>query len=388
MPLFFFLYKERNIMGCTPPVISLISPEIKKAMDRAKIALMSKADTAFFTTILFSLKLVWDNMNTSTAATDGIKIYMNPDFFMSLTPDERVFLLVHESMHVAFMHMMRLKDREHQKWNIACDHYINLLLIDRGYKMPENGLADSRYTGLNPDQIYKILPDESACDAPDDLREPSGDLGAVEEAVKEILVRAAVQSKMNNDKEGTIPGDIQIFLNKLLDPKLPWQRILQKYIQNMAKNDYSFRKPNRRYFPQYHLPSIIGEKLIDLAIAVDASGSVSDEEFLVFVSETHSIMKMMQPDKITLIQFDSQIKAVDEIKSLRELSQIKFTGRGGTKIEPVLNWVNKNKPQLLLVFSDGCFSFYGVETKTPVVWLIHNRPLFKAPFGKVIHYKL
>lgn len=370
----------------TSPAI-LVSPETKKALDKAKIALMSKPDTTFFTTILFSLKFIWDVIDTPTAATDGKSLYMNPDFFMGLNPDEQVFLLVHETLHVAFMHMLRLKDRNHQKWNHACDHYINLLLIERGYKMPRDGLADNQYAGLNPDQIYKLLPDNPSCETPMDLRSSTGELGAVENDIQDILVRAAIQSKMNNDKEGTIPGDIQIFLNKLLNPKLPWQRILQKYILNMSKNDYSFRKPNRRYFPEFHLPSAAGEKVIDLAIAVDASGSVSNEEFLVFVSEIHGIMKMMKPDKITLIQFDSALKAVDKVESLRELSKVKFTGRGGTRIEPVLNWVNENKPQLLLVFSDGEFSFHKVETKIPVIWLIHNRKKFKAPFGKIIHYE-
>ena len=375
-------------MGQNMSPAVLISPETKKALDKAKIALMSKPDTAFFTTILFSLKLVWENSDrNTTAATDGTSLYINSDFFMSLDPDERVFLLVHESLHVAFMHMLRLNDRIHQKWNIACDHYINLLLIDRGYKMPSVGLADKQYIGLNPDQVYKLLPDDCGAPSMPDLRAPTGELGNVESEIQDILVRAAIQSKANNDKEGTIPGDIQIFLNKLLNPKLPWQRILQKYIQNMSKNDYSFRKPNRRYFPEFHLPSAIGEKVINLAIAVDASGSVTDAEFLVFVSEIHGIMKMMTPDKITLIQFDSALKAVDEVESLRELSKVKFTGRGGTKIEPVLNWVNENKPQLLLVFSDGEFSFRGVETKIPVIWLIHNRKQFQAPFGKIIHYE-
>lgn len=371
-----------------PPVHPEITPEVKKALDKAKITLMSKADTIFFTTILFSLRLIWDNTQP-TAATDGTSLHMNSDFFMRLSAEERVFLLVHETMHVAYFHMLRLKDREHRKWNIACDHYINLDLISRGFRMPKDGLADPDYRGLNPDQIYKILPDN-----PDsggfgaDLMPPGEASEKVEEEIKDILVRAALQSKMGGDSAGTIPQDIQIFLNKLLNPKLPWQRILQRYIQNLSKNDYSFRKPNRRYFPEHHLPSAHSETLIDLAIAVDASGSVSDEEFLRFVSETHGIMRMMKPEKISLIQFDSKIKSVDEVKSILELSKVKFSGRGGTRIEPVLDWANTHKPKLLLVFSDGEFRFYGPETKTPTVWLIHNRPIFSAPFGKIIHYHI
>jgi len=324
-----------------------------------------------------------------TAGTDGTTLLMNPQFFMSLNPDERVFLLVHEVLHVAFMHMLRINGREHEKWNHACDYYINLMLVDRGYKMPANGLIDRKYAGLNPDQIYPLLPNQPAGKSSKlDIRVPPGKSECAESAIQDIIVRAAIQSKISEDKPGTIPGEIEIFLNKLLNPKLPWQRILQRFIQNMSKHDYSFRQPNRRYFPEYHLPSAYSEKVVDMAIAVDASGSVSDADFLRFVSEVHGIMRMMYPDKITLIQFDAGLRSVDNIKSIRELSQVKFTGRGGTLIGPVLKWANENKPKVLLIFSDGGFRFYaGDETKTPTIWLINNRPVFTAPFGKVIHYE-
>ena len=138
-------------MGAPLPQINReITPEIKKAYDKAKIGLMAKSDTAFFTTVLFSLKLIWD-WDIPTAATDGTTIKVSPNFFMTLTPDERVFLLVHEAMHVALLHMLRLGDRNHKKWNIACDHYINLMLIERNFKMPRNGIADPQYKGLSAD---------------------------------------------------------------------------------------------------------------------------------------------------------------------------------------------------------------------------------------------
>ena len=376
-------------MGSSHPLLNQqITPEIQKAYDKAKIGLMTKPDTTFFTTIVFSLKLIWD-WDISTAATDGSAIRINPDFFMSLSPDERIFLMVHEAMHVALLHMIRLGERSHKKWNIACDHYINLLLLERGFKMPRNGLADPKYKGLSSDEIYALLPDTPPNDDFQmDLEPPKDPPKDLTHEVEDILIRAALQSKIQSDAPGTIPGDIEIFLNKLLNPKLPWQQILRKYIQNLTKHDYSWRKPNRRFLPQYYLPSMHSEKLMDIAIAVDASGSVSDDDFKVFVSETHGILKMMKPDKITLIQFDRNIKSVDSISNIRDLMNVKFIGRGGTSIEPVMNWADKHKPKLLLVFTDGEFNFYNTDYKTNTVFLIHNNPRFKSPYGKVIHYEI
>jgi len=358
------------------------------ALSKAKIQLMARPDSAFFTTVCFSLKHVWDE-TIPTAATDGKKICFNPKFFMSLTVEEQIFLLLHESMHVAYLHMVRLQTRNHRKWNIAADYVINAQLIERGFKMPSMGLYDAQYAGMSTEQVYILLPEnpQQQCDM--DLQPGNGTPGSEEaltQDVQDILVRASIQSKMSGDKPGTIPGDIQIFLDRLLNPKLPWNRILQKYLSAFCKSDYSFRKPNRRFFPKYHLPSLHGEKLMNLTVAVDTSGSVSDHDFHVFVTEVAAIFRMMKPEEITLLQFDTAIKSVDKIKGIPDLMRCKFTGRGGTQINPVLEWANENKPQLLLVFSDGEFRFYDTVTKSQTLWIIHNDPSWKAPFGTAIHY--
>ena len=364
-------------------------PAHHAALNKAKIQLMARPDSAFFTTLCFSLKHVWDE-EIPTACTDGREIRFSPKFFMSLAVEEQVFLLLHESMHVAYLHMARLGDREHRRWNHAADYVINQQLVDRGFKMPKQGLLDPQYANKSTEEVYDLLPVNLSKDCWDDLKAgPPADDEQLTQDVQDILIRASIQSKMANDKPGTIPGDIQVYLDKLLDPKLPWNRILQKYLNGFCKNDYSFKKPNRRFFPEYHLPSLYGEKLMDLTIAVDISGSVSDHDFKVFVSEVHSIFRMMKPEKITLLQFDTKLQHIDEIRSIQELLKLKFTGRGGTLIEPVMEHVRAKRPQLLLVFSDGEFTLPTDKPKnTEVLWVIHNNTKFKPSFGKVIHYHI
>lgn len=367
--------------------MSAHTPEVlTQALNKAKIALMSRKDSAFFTTICFSLRFQWDE-KCPTAYTNGKLIGCNPDFFMNLDPEERVFVLLHETLHAAYLHMVRRGSREHQRWNIAADHVINLQLKARGYKMPSFGLADDQYRDLNVEKVYDLIPEAETCPMPD-LMESVEPPPEMEEHMREILVRASIQSRMAGDAPGTIPGDIQIYLDKLLDPKLPWQRILQKYMHAMAKADYTFRRPNRRFFPQHHLPSLYSEALMSIAIAVDTSGSVGDIEFTHFISEISHILRRVQPEKITLIQFDTKLKSVDELRSVQDLTQVIFTGRGGTRIAPVLEWAAENKPQLLLVFTDGEFHFHNATSKTPIVWLIHNNQRFHAPFGKTVNYEL
>lgn len=365
----------------------------EQALSKAKIALMSTPDSAFFTYLAFSLKHEFST-DCKTARTDGLKVQYNPDFFMGLSQDERVFLMLHEAMHCAYLHMQRAEAFDKQRYNKAADHVINLQLLERGFKMPSMGLADSQYKGMSAEEVYYLLPVDPEDDKGggwgigDDLASPAGSPEELEQQMQDILVQAAIQSKANNDAPGTIPGDIQIFLDKLLNPKLPWQTILRKYMQRYSKSDYSFKRPNRRFFPAHYLPSMHSESMISMALFVDTSGSVSDKDFLQFISETRAILKMMKPEKITVGQFDTEIKSIDEVHDLQDLMSIKFTGRGGTEIEPVLQWANENKPQLLLIFSDGEFYFRGTETKVDTVWLVHNNPGFTPTFGKVIHYEM
>ncbi len=357
------------------------------AMDRAKIQLMRKPDSVFFTTLCFSFKHTFDN-TIKTACTNGKWIKYSPVFFMGLNAEERVFLVLHEVLHCAYLHMTRRGDRDPRKWNMAADFVINVQLVKRGYKMPKCGLLNHAYDGLSVEQVYDLLPENPKQEVNMDLVEEPGPNAVNDADIQDILVRASMQSKMAGDKPGTIPEDIEIFLNGLLHPKLPWNRILQKYLQAFNKADYSYRKPNRRFFPKYHMPTLYSESLLEIAIAVDASGSVSDNDFKQFVSETHSILRMMSPEKITLIHFDTEIKEVNTIRNVHELTKVKFTGRGGTRIDPVLDWAKQNKPQLLIVFTDGEFRFNHSPIPKNTLWLIHNNLSFTAPAGKVIHYKI
>lgn len=369
--------------------------EAQRAMNKAKVELMRKPDSAFFTTLCFSLRHIWDD-SIPTAATDGTRVLYNPEFFMNLSHPERVFLMIHESMHVAYLHMLRKGSRNHRIWNMAADHVINLQLLERDFVMPQGGLADAQYTDMSTEQVYEQLMQDSDAENQtllmEDLMEPSSEALSEEitQEVEDILVRASIQSKMQGDRPGTIPGDIQIALDKLLDPKLPWNHILQKFVHRLTKNDYSFRRPNRRFFPDFYMPSLYTESVIDLAIAIDTSGSVSDHDFHVFVSEVVSIFRMVQPENITLIQFDTNIKSVTKTKNIKDVINTPFTGRGGTIIGPVMDWAHKNKPELLMVFTDGEFSMTpNIDNyRHPLIWVIHNNRRFEANKGKVIHYEI
>ncbi|MDR0850560.1 MAG: M48 family metalloprotease [Christensenellaceae bacterium] len=73
-----------------------------------------------------------------TAGTNGKEIVYNPDFFAELSDDEKDFVFAHEICHIAFNHVQRGNDKEHQKlWNIATDACINAFLKRDGLEPPK-----------------------------------------------------------------------------------------------------------------------------------------------------------------------------------------------------------------------------------------------------------
>lgn len=55
-------------------------------------------------------------------------LYINPEFFRSLTPPERIGVLLHESSHVDYRHGPRFEGKDHDLANIAADLAINSML--------------------------------------------------------------------------------------------------------------------------------------------------------------------------------------------------------------------------------------------------------------------
>ena len=104
-----------------------MNTEYDKSVSRAKIAMMQKPQTLFLATVCCALETV-ATTDVPFAATNGKKLLINPDTFMQLDKEERTFLMAHETLHVAYKHMLRRNTRDAKLWNYATD-YVILSLI-------------------------------------------------------------------------------------------------------------------------------------------------------------------------------------------------------------------------------------------------------------------
>lgn len=404
--------------------MALINPvptEASEALSKAKVKLMLKPDCAFFATLILQTPVYWVTKDeVDTAATDGKNLFFNPEFFLGLEPEERLFLVLHEVMHNVFNHGTRQGFRDGRVWNEAGDYAINDELIQRGFKMPKNGLHNVDYRDMSADDIYDDLmrkrnegqqgaqnpwPDlrvppqgdgsqsqNSTGNSPDQniggIPSPSAD--EVEDHNKNLLSQATQASKLHGDKPGTIPGSLERLLDEMLNPKLPWTTILRKFLFSLSKNDYSWRKPNRRYISQgLILPSLHSEGVGQIDFAIDTSGSVSEDDFNHFVSEIGYVFKQFKPEGVGVMQFDHILQSNDHVATLQDFMKLKFKGGGGTRIEPVLDVFKSNKAKALIILTDGYLHHDAtLDPKKPVVWCIYNNPSFVPTFGTAVHFSM
>jgi len=108
---------------------NLLLAEADKALQIAKINLLTMKKSSFISTIAYNLKYQWDE-TISTAAVDGVTVYVNPQFFLDANKEKRIFVVAHEAWHVALNHLFRGVGKIQKIYNEAGDYVINQLLKD------------------------------------------------------------------------------------------------------------------------------------------------------------------------------------------------------------------------------------------------------------------
>ena len=373
---------------------------LDKALDRVKAQVFLSSSAAFLGPLMCSLEFIWEP-KVNTAATDGLRIYWAPQFFLGLPEKTRETVLVHELWHVAYMHMVRTGDRDRKIFNYACDIAINNDLEDQGYSFEsvEDCWKDQYYRGQNAEAIYddlikkaKKTPNPAwgngngGSGDPDDF---DGDMYQPSPEEKQNIinsvVKAAHAAKMSN-KPGAIPGALEELINEFLEPKIDWKTALQTYFLDMVQEDWTWARPNRRYQDMYlPSPDMVEGRLGHLIYYLDTSGSISKKDVIRFNSELKHIKDTLNPEKLTVVQFDTQIQSEIDFDEFQPYEKITVKGRGGTSLAPVRQHIIDNSPQAAIIFSDLYVSKMQSGPKCPILWIVIGNKSAQVDFGKMIH---
>ena len=380
----------------------------------------------FFGNLATRLELVDSSDWCSTLATDGRKFYYSNEFVNKLTPKQAEFGFAHEVLHNVFDHMGRRDGRDPTLSNIAADYAANQILKDeRIGEVPDwiKIFQDNKYRGWSYEQIYNELydkaekidlselgelldehldgegDDDSSGSGNGDEEGPEGkgkgrpklsaeEKKKIRDEIKEAMVAAAQAAGA-----GRIPAGVARMISDFTEPKMDWRQLLRMSIQSILKSNFSFSRPNRK--SQHSgaiLPGMMNEETIDVSIAIDMSGSISNVQAKDFLSEVKGIMDEYVDFKLDIWCFDTEVYSYTQFTgdTADEIMDYEVKGGGGTDFET--NWTfmkdNDILPKKFIMFTDGypCGS-WGDEDYCDTLFIVHGDETINAPFGQTAHYK-
>ena len=368
---------------------------------------------------------------TAGVYKEGLNMNMafNPEFMASLNEKQRAFILMHELLHVAFMHPTvgeRYADK--QLFNVAADVAINQIVEKLSFVEwpkdekgnPSGMRLDTFGWGLeHADQdtkyYYDLLmqdPDKSKsqaqCQAPAaGLPEPgegranpmSGDgednplsgvatgdhdtwkifdnMSDSEKNLMQGTMNRQMADALRNHQKliGDLPGSLRDALLKILNPKptYNWRRLFRKLTSGYARSTYlkTTRKRESDRFPG--MPGIKIKQHASVMVAVDTSGSVSNKDLVEFFTEVHGMKK--SGVKVTVVECDAAVDKKKGVYEFRNLDQVKkrkmLTGGGGTSFDPPMELFNElGTFNMLLYLTDGYAAIPKIKINKPLVWVL------------------
>ena len=379
-----------------------LSPQ--QRLDKAVVAIMGNEKYRALAGIL----MIGDRSikgDVPTACTNGRDEMYGHDFVDTLTDAELRFVVLHESFHKLYRHLTTWEwmwKEDAERANRACDYVINLQIRDEnkdGFAtMPECGLVDEKYRGMNTPQVYKLLGDEppgggsgggSGFDEHD--WEGAKELTDAEQRDLERDIDEAIrQGALMAGKLGT--GAERDF-SDLLKPQVNWREVMREFVTSTCSgSDYStYRRLNRRYVAlDLPMPTGITETVEGIVVAGDMSGSIGQREMSVVTSEAKHCFDAVKPDWVRMLYWDTEV-AGDEKYDNAELDNFVNTtkprGGGGTDVNCVPPYMQEHgiNPQAIIIITDGhLYNGWG-QWSHPVLWVIIDNEDAKPDCGKYIH---
>ena len=410
--------KFKNLLGPTDPKVDR---EVREKLITARVGLLLRA--SFFGNLATRLTLTNADEWCPTAATDGRRFYYNTRFINLLKPKEIEFLFGHEVLHCVYDHFGRRGDRDPMLFNIANDYCVNADL--KKHRVGEfitsvPCLYDAKYQDMSSEEIYDILYENAEKIDISDLidkmldehldGEGNGEGGQdgdgkengkgrpkltpeerqqIKDEIKEAVLAAAAAS----DGAGNLPAGVRRIIEDMTAPKMNWRELLRMQLESTIKSDYTWMRNSRK---GWHMDAILpGSKLdpmIDIAVSIDASGSMGDRMLKDFLAEVAGIMEQFPNYRIHVLSFDTQVYNPQQFNSenLEDITGYEIMGGGGTDFDCVFEYFKANEiePKRHIMFTDGypCGS-WGDSEYTDTVFILHGTTSIVPPFGQFAYYE-
>lgn len=194
---------------------------------------------------------------------------------------------------------------------------------------------------------------------------------------REIVSHAESNARHRGEEPGGLEDLIEADRN---DDRIDYEKYIKNQLSNIVPDGYTFkRKSDSGRVAGVYLPDTKKKRSVDLIIAVDTSGSVSDRMLEAFTGEICSICRTFKSVELTVIQHDSEVQDTEHHMNPRvsDLTQIEIKGRGGTDHRPVFEQIedgNYGRKFFVVCLTDG---YTKVPDEIPIrsnrlLWVLDN----------------
>jgi len=307
------------------------------------------------------------------------QITYRESFVEGISDEELIGVLAHEILHLALLHLLRLKARNLEGWNIACDVCVNSLLKKNNFELPKGIIVD-RYDNLEfegikiekiSEKTAEMVYDEIPKELIDKLNQSGngngkgfdehthgGDLSQEEQLKQEdTWLKRCEEAYCNAKSKGNLPKGLERYIDELKRSKINWKALLLRTLNSSMPNDYTWAKPHKKSIAcNTFLPNILREK-VEVVIAIDTSGSIGKKELTDFISEIVGLARAYHNIDMKIITHDCEIYDTLEVSngSINKIKQIQIKGGGGTSHKVVFDYVKEKHRQtkMLICLTDG-----------------------------------
>ena len=345
-----------------------------------------------------------------TACTNGRDEMYGREFVSKLSDPELRFVILHENYHKLYRHLTTWKhlyEQDPHLANMSCDYVINQKIVDDNKDtfatMPDMGLLDEQFRGMDSAQVFNILKQEQEqgggqgrgqgeCLDDHDWEGAQELSDAEQRDLARDIDEAIRQGALIAGKLGT---GVDRSITDLLKPQVDWREVMREFISTTCSgNDYStWKRPNRRFVSAgIYMPSGISESVEGVVVAGDMSGSIGQREQSVILTEAKQMFDTVHPNWVRMLYWDTSVRS-DEKYEQHELDDFirstKPKGGGGTDVECVPKYMTDNniKAQAAIIITDGYLGRSWGSWNCPVLWVIIDNERAKPPTGVVVHVK-
>lgn len=333
---------------------------------------------------------------------DHYNLYINPNYFDKYTLEGRLAILKHEMLHIINMHVQRRLDKDGYQWNLATDCAINQL-IDINH-LPEDGIMphnigiDNCPINESAELYYELLKqNDNKCQCKSFDDHSTWNLTNGDQDLQTSITKNMIEKSINETIKSkcTIPEQISMWID-LLSKKaeLDWKKVLRGIIGNKKVNKRTtIMRRDRRFPGRDDLKGKTKDRLFNLLVISDVSGSISDKALINLWGEIRHICDITKTD-IDLIQVDCEPSNPEKINKHTKIIERK--GSGGTFLSKALNIAKDEKLTFdaIVVTTDGLLNLKDVKnfakTGKKIIWLIEKTGtiLEEMEKGKMKAFKL